>query len=116
MAAAADTAPVLPTAEATAETVPCPAIAPARHTQAEADTSRPVLLAVGAPSARAVASTVAAVVNNEFSHVVVRGPTTGWPQRRALTRKAVVLIKHVPRSVQKLDLIDSLKERDFPIK
>lgn len=74
MVAAADTARVLPTAEATAETVPCPTIAPARHTREEAGTSPAVLLAAGARSARAAAPTAAAVVNNEFSHVVVRGP------------------------------------------
>ena len=69
MAVTADTARVLPTVEATAETVPFPAITPARHTQQEADPIPALLLAVEARSARAAASTVAVVVNNEFSHV-----------------------------------------------
>ncbi|HVN79446.1 MAG TPA: hypothetical protein VMW38_10645, partial [Terriglobia bacterium] len=73
-AAAADTARIRPTVVAPAETAPCPAIAPAPRTREEADTSPAVLLAVGARSTQAAASTVAAVVNDDLSHVVVWGP------------------------------------------
>ena len=73
MAAATDTARVLPMAEATGGTVLFPVIVPARP-MAAADTTPAPLLAAGAQSALAAVFTVDAVVNYEFSHVLVWGP------------------------------------------